>query len=48
MPNPQPFDLAKDIVSLILLAKKVVLEKFDVNLELEIRTLGFAPGTFKV
>ena len=39
---------AKDIVSLILLAKKVVLEKFDVNLELEIRTLGFAPGTFKV
>lgn len=39
---------AKDIVSLILLAKKVVLEKFDVKLELEIRTLGFAPGTFKV
>ncbi|MEE3195731.1 MAG: UDP-N-acetylmuramate dehydrogenase [Candidatus Neomarinimicrobiota bacterium] len=39
---------AKDIVDLILLAKKTVLEKFDVNLELEIRTLGFTPGTFEI
>ena len=39
---------AKDIVDLILLAKKTVLEKFDVNLELEIRTLGFKPGTFEI
>jgi len=39
---------AKDIVDLILLAKKTVLEKFDVNLELEIRTLGFKPETFEI
>ena len=39
---------AKDIVNLILLAKKTVLKKFDVSLELEIRTLGFAPGTFEI
>tara|TARA_B100001079_G_scaffold60774_1_gene51490 strand:+ start:2251 stop:3156 length:906 start_codon:yes stop_codon:yes gene_type:complete len=39
---------AKDIVDLILLAKKTVLEKFDVNLELEIRTLGFTPETFEI
>ena len=39
---------AKDIVDLILLAKKTVLEKFDVNLELEIKTLGFSPGTFEI
>ena len=39
---------AKDIVDLILLAKKTVLEKFDVSLELEIRTLGFTPGTFEI
>ena len=39
---------AKDVVDLILLAKKTVLEKFDVNLELEIKTLGFSPGTFEI
>ena len=39
---------AKDIVDLILLAKKTVLEKFDVNLELEIKTLGFQKGTFDI
>jgi UDP-N-acetylenolpyruvoylglucosamine reductase len=35
-------------VTLIRLAKKTVHEKFDVNLELEIKTLGFAPGTFTI
>ena len=39
---------AKDIVDLILLAKRTVLEKFDINLELEIKTLGFSPGTFEI
>ena len=39
---------AKDIVDLIKLAKKTVFEKFDINLELEIKTLGFSPGTFDI
>ena len=39
---------AKDIVDLILLAKRTVLEKFDINLELEIKTLGFSTGTFEI
>ncbi len=39
---------AADIVALIRLAKKTVQEKYDINLELEIKTLGFAPGTFTV
>ncbi|MFL3027544.1 MAG: UDP-N-acetylmuramate dehydrogenase [Candidatus Neomarinimicrobiota bacterium] len=39
---------AKDIVGLILLAKKTVLEKFNINLQLEIKTLGFSPGTFEL
>ena len=39
---------AADIVTLIRLAKKTVQEKYDINLELEIKTLGFAPGTFTV
>jgi UDP-N-acetylmuramate dehydrogenase len=39
---------AADVVTLIRLAKKTVQEKFDVNLELEIKTLGFAPGTFTI
>ena len=38
----------KDIVDLIKLAKKTVFEKFDINLELEIKTLGFSPGTFDI
>ena len=39
---------AVDIVALIHLAKKTVQEKFNINLELEIKTLGFAPGTFTI
>ena len=39
---------ATDVVTLIRLAKKTVQEKFDVKLDLEIKTLGFAPGTFNV
>ena len=39
---------AADVVTLIRLAKKTVQEKFNVNLELEIKTLGFAPDTFTV
>jgi len=39
---------AADVVALIRLAKKTVQEKYDINLELEIKTLGFAPGTFTV
>ena len=39
---------ASDVVSLIRLAKRTVKQKFGVNLELEIKTLGFKPGTFKV
>ena len=39
---------AADVVALIRLAKKTVQEKFNVNLELEIKTLGFAPDTFTI
>ena len=39
---------ATDVVTLIRLTKKTVKEKFDVKLDLEIKTLGFAPGTFNV
>ena len=39
---------AEDVVALIRLAKKTVHEKFDVNLELEIKTLGFAADTFTI
>jgi UDP-N-acetylmuramate dehydrogenase len=39
---------AADVVALIRLAKKTVQEKFDINLELEIKTLGFAPDTFTI
>ena len=39
---------AADVVTLIRMAKKTVQEKFDVKLDLEIKTLGFAPGTFNV
>ena len=39
---------AEDVVALIRLAKKTVQEKFDVNLELEIKTLGFAADTFTI
>jgi UDP-N-acetylenolpyruvoylglucosamine reductase len=35
-------------VALIRLAKKTVQEKYDITLELEIKTLGFAPGTFTI
>ncbi|MDP6684564.1 MAG: UDP-N-acetylmuramate dehydrogenase [Candidatus Marinimicrobia bacterium] len=36
-----------DLVSLICLARKKVLEKFDIKLDLEIKTLGFPEGTFE-
>ena len=39
---------ATDIVSLIRLARKTVFEKFGIMLELEVKTLGFEPGTFDV
>ena len=39
---------AADVVALIRLAKKTVQKKFNVNLELEIKTLGFAPDTFTI
>ena len=39
---------AADVVALIRLAKKTVQKKFNVNLELEIKTLGFTPDTFTI
>lgn len=39
---------ASDIVELIRLARKTVKEKFGILLELEIKTLGFKPGTFEL
>ena len=38
---------AEDIVSLIRLARKTVEKKFGINLELEVKTLGFKPGIFE-
>ncbi len=38
---------SNDIVKLILLTKKKVKEKFDINLELEIKTMGFKEDFFK-
>ena len=39
---------AEDIVKLILTAKKSVKKLFNINLELEIQTLGFKKGTFEL
>ena len=39
---------ASDVVKLIRLAKNTVKQKFGITLELEVKTLGFKPGTFKV
>ncbi len=39
---------ASDVVELIRLARKTVLEKFDILLDLEVKTLGFKRGTFDV
>ena len=39
---------ASDIVELIRLARKTVNEQFGIMLELEVKTLGFKPGTFDV
>ena len=39
---------ASDIVELIRIAKKTVNEQFGIMLELEVKTLGFKPGTFDV
>ena len=39
---------AEDLVKLILTAKKSVKKLFNINLELEIQTLGFKKGTFKL
>jgi len=38
---------AEDIVFLIRLARKTVEKKFGINLELEVKTLGFKPGIFE-
>ena len=37
---------SKDISQLILIARKKVKEKFDINLELEIKTIGFKKDIF--
>lgn len=37
---------AKDMIKLIKLVRKTILEKYSINLELEIKTLGFPEGTF--
>ena len=39
---------ADDVVKLILTAKKSVKKLFNINLELEIQTLGFKKGTFEL
>ncbi len=39
---------AEDIVSLIKLSRQRVYEKFGIMLELEVKTLGFSPGTFDI
>ena len=38
---------AEDVVYLIRLARKTVEKKFGINLELEVKTLGFKPGIFE-
>ena len=38
---------AEDIVFLIRLARNTVEKKFGINLELEVKTLGFKPGIFE-
>ena len=39
---------AEDIVSLIKLSRQRVYEEFGIMLELEVKTLGFSPGTFDI
>ena len=39
---------SNDIVALIRLARKAVMKKFGIHLELEIKPLGFPKGTFDV
>ena len=39
---------ASDISALIRIARKAVLEKFNIKLELEIKTLGFEPKELEV
>jgi UDP-N-acetylmuramate dehydrogenase len=39
---------ASDIVALIRLARETVQNKFGIALDLEVKTLGFKPGTFDV
>ncbi len=39
---------SEDVASLIRLARKKVMEKFDVRLDLEIKTLGFPEGYFNI
>ena len=39
---------SEDIAELIRIAKRAVWEKFHIELELEIKTLGFQKGTFEV
>ena len=39
---------ASDVVTLIRLARKMVQEKFGIMLDLEVKPLGFKPGTFEI
>ena len=39
---------ASDVVTLIRLARKMVQEKFGIMLDLEVKPLGFKPGTFDI
>ncbi len=39
---------AQDLVSLIRLARETVYKQYGIMLELEVKTLGFTPGTFDV
>ena len=38
---------SEDIAELIRISKRAVWEKFNIELELEIKTLGFQKGTFQ-
>ena len=39
---------ASDVVALIRLARETVLDKFGIMLDLEVKPLGFKPGTFDI
>jgi len=39
---------ASDVVALIRLARETVHDKFGIMLDLEVKPLGFKPGTFDI